>query len=400
MRLAVVGRVAIAAVAAIAAVLVVERVVGDDGPDYEAIRDCTLPEAVPEVPIHEVAETTGGVVLTPIADVDRAIVLLPWVDRTRLLVANRDGHVWLLDPATGTLTEILDLSERIRLNAEGGIVGGAIDPQLAHLYLHHTDREGTSHILEFEAEPNGIVRASEREVMRQVHPALVHNGGALSFGPDGYLYIGFGDGGGRPEDAARVASLEHLDGKLLRIDPSVPTRVGFAVPRDNPYVDVADARPEIWATGMRNPYRFAFDGETSDLWIADVGEACWEEINVLDPGAAGEDLGFPWFEGTHEFLGGDPKGEVFPVLTYSHDEGCAVIGGVVSSDPRLPELAHRFLYSDYCAGGLRWVARDAGGARHGTLAVEVEGVQSFGTGHRGETFVLTSKQVLRVDPTS
>jgi glucose/arabinose dehydrogenase len=395
-----VRRIAIGGAAAIA-VVVVAVFFRDASPDYDAIRGCTLPEAVPAVPVEQVAAPVEGVQLTPVADVERATVLLAWPDGSRVLVANRDGFVWLLDPASGVLSQVLDLSERIRLNAEGGIVGGALAPDGAHLYLHHTDVDGTSRILELATGPDGLLPASEREVLSLPHPALVHNGGAMAFGPDGYLYLGFGDGGGRPEDADRVASLEHLDGKLLRIDPRAGDGSGYEVPGDNPFADVADvddARPEIWATGMRNPYRFAFDPATSELWVADVGEACYEEINVLEAGAAGVDLGFPRFEGNHEFLGGDVEGAQFPVLTYSHDEGCAVIGGVVTSDPRVPDLGGRFLFSDYCTGGLHWVRQGTDAAQRGTVGVEVEGVQSFGTGPAGETYVLTAQQVLRLDP--
>jgi len=392
MRRLLAGALAAAVVAAVA-LLVAE----DEGPDYEGIRGCTLPSVAPD-PVVAEGRSADGADLVVVSDIPRATVVAPWIDDRRLLVGNRDGFMWLLDPTSGTTTEIVDLSDRIVLNAEGGLIGAAVAPDGEHLYVHHTDLEGTSRLLEFGTTPDGVDLATERTVLTQRHPGLVHNGGALAFGPDGFLYLGFGDGGGRPADADRVASLEHLDGKILRIDPRPSGDNAYTIPPDNPFAGVSGAREEIWATGLRNPYRFAFDPVTGDLWIGDVGETCYEELNLLEAGASGADLGFPRFEGTHEFLGGPRKGAIFPVLTYTHDEGCAVIAGVVVRDPALPWMAGQLLYGDYCGEGLRWVRRDGSATESGSVGVDVAGVQSFGVGPNDEVYVLTAQRVLQLVP--
>jgi glucose/arabinose dehydrogenase len=380
---------------AVALAVVVNR---RGGPDYEAIRGCTLPAVAPGLAVDIEAAALGGIELVPVAEIERSTALVPWRDGRRVVLATRDGEVWLMEPDGQRRLRILDLTERTALMAEGGLIGLAVAPDGSHLYVHHTDLEGTSHILELRTTTDGVDVSSERELLAQEHPAQVHNGGAMTFGPDGYLYFGFGDGGGRPADAARVASLEELDGKVLRIDPAASGDSPYTIPDDNPFVDDDGARPEIWLTGMRNPYRLSFDARTGDLWIGDVGEACYEEINVLEAGRGGEDLGFPRFEGTHEFLGGEIAGALFPIFTYTHDEGCALIAGSVVRDPALPALDGRFVYSDYCAGGIRWLQRSGERVMQGSLAVAVEGVQSFGTGPSGEVYVLTAARVLRLSP--
>ncbi len=391
-------RLLVAALAAGATVTVVALVVEPSGPDYDAIQTCRLPSVVPDPEVEVVAAPLTGVELQTVADIPRGTAVVGWPDGERLAVANRDGGVWLVSSAGGEPTQILDLSDRIVLNAEGGIVGMALAPDGEHLYTHHTDREGVSHVLEYATTDDGIDEATERQLLELPHPALVHNGGAMAFGADGDLYLGFGDGGGRPQDAARVADLGELDGKLLRIDPAPSGDDAYSVPADNPLVDDEDARGEVWLTGLRNPYRFSIDPVSGDIWVGDVGEACYEEISVVDADQGGADLGFPRFEGTHEFLGGEVAGTVFPVYTYSHEDGCAVIAGEVVRDPALPMLAGRFVFSDYCAGGISWLERGADGVAKGTLDVAIEGVQSFGVGGGGEVYVLTATSVLQLVP--
>lgn len=339
-------------------------------------------------------ETEGpavGVRFTPVAAVDQAIGMAPLPGGTGALVVARTGKVWGVDLASGAAVELLDLGSRLRLGAEGGLLAVAVHPSAPFAYLHYTDRAGTSRIVEYGLEGNRLAAGSERELLSLEHPEGIHNGGALRFGPDGALYLGFGNGGDRPSDAARVGDLEKLDGKLVRIDPRPDGDRPYGIPAGNPYDGEGDARPEIWASGLRNPWQFSFDRETGDLWIGDVGSSCYEEIDVVEAGTAGADLGYPGFEGFHPFLEDEPDDSLLPVYEYRHGEkGCAVIGGVVYRGAALPALDGAYLFGDYCTDHVRWLRRTGDGLQLGTLAPAVEGVQSFGEGVDGEVYVLSA----------
>ncbi|HUF34828.1 MAG TPA: PQQ-dependent sugar dehydrogenase, partial [Gemmatimonadales bacterium] len=236
-------------------------------------------------------------------------------------------------------------------------------------------------------------------------PFANHNGGHLAFGPDGYLYVALGDGGSSGDPQDRGQALDDLFGSLLRIDPAGGSP--YAVPADNPFGASAGARPEIWSYGLRNPWRFSFDRLTGDLWIGDVGQNRWEEVNHA-PAAegAGRGLNFGWrrMEGRHCFETGscDQSGLTLPVLEYDHGSGCSVTGGYVYRGAEIPELQGHYFYADFCRGFVRSMRLEAD-----TVAEEADwpalrpggGIPSFGEDAAGELYVLVSDgRVLKIVP--
>jgi len=369
-----------------------------DDPPYKAIATCTQPLGAtpPEVDEHPVE---SPVALELVAQLGQGTAMTTWTDAKQLLVAQRTGQVSLLDPETGSSELLLDWSDDLVLGEEGGLIGMALDPDGQHLYLHRTDADGTSEIVELGIDGDELDESTERVVLRQPHPGGLHNGGAMAFGPDETLYIGFGDGGGRPSDADRVASLEHWDGKILRIDPHERGDDPYTVPEDNPFAGQADARPEIYFRGLRNPYQLTIDGATSTMWIGDVGELCFEEVDAVPLADAGADLGFPRFEAFHDFLGGEVGDARFPVYMVAHDDGfCALIAGLVSRDPALPELDEAFLVADLCSGTVQALRPDGKTVEVLDLGVKAEGAQAFGVDADGRAYVLTTAGVFRLVP--
>jgi glucose/arabinose dehydrogenase len=253
---------------------------------------------------------------------------------------------------------------------------------------------------------------SQRTLLEVEDPQPNHNGGQLAFGPDGYLYIGFGDGGAANDQGPGHASggngqsLDTLLGKILRIDPRESPGRPYTVPADNPFVGDSDAQPEIWSYGLRNPWRFSFDTETGDLWIADVGQNAWEEIDFA-PANGGRDAGrgdnFGWNirEGAHEFRGRESSGLVDPIYELSHDDGaCSVTGGFVYRGRAIPALRGRYVFTDYCRGELLALTR-AGTSRAQVrdLNIEMPTVSSFGEGPDGELYVLSqSTGIFKIVP--
>jgi glucose/arabinose dehydrogenase len=218
-----------------------------------------------------------------------------------------------------------------------------------------------------------------------------HNGGMVAFGPDGYLYLSTGDGGGAGDPDRAGQDLATLQGKLLRID--VDRGNPYAIPPDNPFVATAGARPEIWAYGLRNPWRFSFDRETGDLWIADVGQNAWEEINVQpadSPG--GENYGWSVMEGDHCFRpssGCDTSGKVLPIYEYDHDGGCSVTGGYVYRGADIPALRGLYVFTDYCSGVFIALQRSGETALAVPLGIELGTVSSFGEDENGELYAVS-----------
>ena len=256
----------------------------------------------------------------------------------------------------------------------------------------------------FEVDPDRLDPGSERLLLRITEPYENHNGGMLQFGPDGMLYaaVGDGDSGVLNPPGAFAQTLDDLLGNILRIDPRGGTP--YAVPADNPFVGVEGARPEIWATGLRNPWRFWIDHETGRMFIGDVGYAEREEIDVVPPGASGLNFGWPCFEGTLPFdrtaTCGD--GLVPPLFEVDHSRGaCSVIGGLVVRDPRLPDLVGRYLFGDFCLGRITALMLDEAGAvaRSDDLGLDVPQLTSFGVDGAGRIYVTAlTGEVYRLDP--
>jgi glucose/arabinose dehydrogenase len=232
--------------------------------------------------------------------------------------------------------------------------------------------------------------AGEKQLMTIPQPYANHNGGAVVFGPDGFLYLALGDGGAAGDPHNNGQNTASLLGKLLRID--VDGGEPYAIPADNPFVNGGGA-PEVWAYGLRNPWRITFDRLNGDLFIADVGQNQWEEINHLPPNApGGANFGWNFFEGSHAYQGQLPAGEtvVAPAVEYSHAEGgCSVTGGVVVRDVNLPDWQGVYLYGDYCTGNVWGLIPDGrGGWSSGLLYQNIGRITSFGEDEAGQVYLL------------
>ncbi|MGW7091824.1 PQQ-dependent sugar dehydrogenase [Streptomyces sp. NPDC054874] len=317
-----------------------------------------------------------------------------------LWIAERAGTVRVLDDQ-GLGAPVLDISDETTTDGERGLLGVAFDKTFAHFYISFTDLEGTSTVDEFAVEGGELQPQTRRTVLTQTQPYANHNGGDIKFGPDGYLYIAFGDGGSGGDPDGNGQKLDTLLGKLLRIDPSGGEP--YAIPADNPFVDDANAKDEIWSYGLRNPWRFSFDAGTGDLLIGDVGQSDWEEIDWAPADSeGGENYGWSSMEGTHPFRGGtEPANHVPPVHEYDRSGlGCSVTGGFVYRGDALPDLRGSYVFSDYCDGTLRTLQLENGEVTGvGDLGVSGGEVISFVEGGDGELYVLGSGgAVSRVDP--
>ena len=259
-------------------------------------------------------------------------------------------------------TPFLDITDRIASGGERGLLGLAFHPSFPkdpRFFVDYTDRDGNTVVSEFTVPagtPDQADKASERVVLHQDQPFANHNGGAVAFGNDGMLYISFGDGGSANDPKGNGQNLGTLLAKILRIDVTTSgAATPYAIPADNPFVGKANAKPEIWLSGLRNPWRMRFDRPTGDLWIGDVGQNAWEEIDVARAGSGGQNYGWNVMEGFHCFnpqLNCDETGLTLPVAEYAHDAGCAVIGGVVVHDPTQPRMDGGYIFSDSCSGTL------------------------------------------------
>ncbi|MEU3057721.1 PQQ-dependent sugar dehydrogenase [Streptomyces griseus] len=317
-----------------------------------------------------------------------------------LWIAERAGTVRVLD-GSGLGSPVLDISDETTTDGERGLLGVAFDKTFAHFYISFTDLEGTSTIDEFAVEDGQLQPDTRRTVLTQTQPYANHNGGDIKFGPDGYLYIAFGDGGSGGDPHGNGQKLDTLLGKLLRIDPSGGEP--YAIPADNPFVADANAKDEIWSYGLRNPWRFSFDAGTGDLLIGDVGQSDWEEIDWAPADSeGGENYGWSSMEGTHPFRGGtEPANHVPPVHEYDRTGlGCSVTGGFVYRGEALPDLQGSYVFSDYCDGTLRTLQMADGEVTGvGDLGVSAGEVISFVEDGDGELYVLGSNgTVSRVDP--
>ncbi|HSX34267.1 MAG TPA: PQQ-dependent sugar dehydrogenase [Candidatus Saccharimonadales bacterium] len=333
-----------------------------------------------------------------------SIASLPDAADKRLFATEAAGKVRAITPdATLASAPLLDITGKVLDNGqEMGLLGLAFDPKFAdngYFYVNYVNKSQETVIARytvnkqtFSADP-----ASEKVLLKIKQPYANHNGGALAFGPDGYLYIGMGDGGGSGDPENRAQNRQELLGKILRID--VDKGSPYSIPSSNPFAEGKGGRPEIWAMGLRNAWRLSFDSKTGDLYIADVGQDKYEEIDFQKAGAAGGvNYGWRCQEAMHDFntTANCPGTTVFtpPIFEYTHDENrCSVTGGYVYRGAKYPSLAGKYLYGDYCSGQL-YYAQQTNGKWQQTLAASTQfSISTFGQASNGELYLADIKTV-------
>jgi len=316
----------------------------------------------------------------------------------RLFIVEKTGRVRILQGGQVLATPFLDLSGQVSGGSEQGLLSIAFHPDYGtsgRFVVNYTDQGGDTQIVEYRvsADPNRADPASARTLLSVLQPFSNHNGGLVVFGPDGMLYVGMGDGGSGGDPQGNAQNLGSLLGKLLRLDPD------GGAPADNPFVGQAGARGEIWAYGLRNPWRFAFDRETGDLFIADVGQNRLEELNAVQGAGRGLNYGWDVMEGNDCFepqAGCDRTGLILPVVVYDHADGCSVTGGHVYRGSAIPDIRGLYFYSDYCSGFVRSFRFDGNAAADQRRWADLEpgggdrNVTSFGEDSAGEMYLMTS----------
>ncbi len=328
-----------------------------------------------------------------------------------LVINEQAGRAVALDPGSGETSTTLDISDRISSGGERGLLGLVLHPDWPNddrAFVHYSGSDGGTVLSEFRgSQPEGAAPTldpgSEAVLLTQAQPFGNHNGGQLAFGPDGKLWMALGDGGAGGDPMGNGQDPTTLLGSILRLD--VSTAGTYAIPDDNPFANGRDGAPEVYLFGLRNPWRFSFDAATGMLWIADVGQGAYEEVNRLDPGDAGANLGWSTMEGAHCFGVADcsTDGLVLPVAEYGRDVGCSVTGGHVYRGAAIDGLSGWYMMADYCSGRLMGVRSDTDASSVATPRVLLETgarISAIGTDSRGELYVadLGAGRISRVVP--
>ena len=364
------------------------------GPDSDAPRPGVVdePAAAREVPVLSLEQVVDGLA-QPIG------IAAAGDGSGRLFVIEQGGRIRVIDDGRLLDQPVLDIADRITAGGERGLLGLAFHPQYAEngrFFVNYTDLCGNTAIVEFrvsDGDPNLAEPRPIQVLLQIVQPFGNHNGGGIAFGPDGALYIATGDGGSGGDPLNNGQRLDTLLGKLLRIDVDArETDRPYGLP-DNRFASRHLAQPEIFATGLRNPWRFSFDRETGDLWIGDVGQGELEEIDLLPAGRIeGANLGWPAFEGSRRYRGDPAADAVPPVFEYGRDEGQSVVGGYVYRGAAIPGLASTYLFADTYTARVRALRVEGGRVvDHRDLDLPVPGglVASFGEDADGELYVLS-----------
>jgi glucose/arabinose dehydrogenase len=343
-----------------------------------------------------------GVKLVKVGSFEQPLyVTAPPADRRRIFVVGQTGRIDIVRGGRKLPTPFLDLSGMVIAGGEQGLLGLAFAPDYATsglFYVYFTGKDSKEHLVELHRKSDDLADpASIRTVFVHDDPEPNHNGGQLAFGPDGLLYVGTGDGGGGNDQHGARGNAQNLGsplGKILRIDPRADGTKPFTAPSSNPFVGRAGALPEIYAYGLRNPWRFSFDRANGDLVIGDVGQDAVEEIDFARKGTArGANFGWRPYEGRSRIFDEPAPGARLPVITKRHDDGwCSITGGYVVRDRAVGGLYGRYVYGDYCKGQLR-SARLSGGKATGDQAIPglptVSGLDSFGQDAAGRVYVVS-----------
>jgi glucose/arabinose dehydrogenase len=377
-----------------------------------------MPPATPSIPPGATSDASAAASATPdegpMADEPPPLALEPVANGLAsptniavtpdgwLLVNERDGRVIAVDPESGSQEVSMDISDRVLGDGERGLLGLALHPDWpedARAYLHYSSRQGDGDTVVSQVRvtddslPPRLDPGTERVLLTQEQPFSNHNGGQIAFGPDGHLYIGLGDGGSGGDPQGNGQNPDTLLGKILRIDVDADEGT-YAIPPANPFADGGGA-PEVFLTGLRNPWRFSFDRDNGLLWIADVGQNAVEEVDRVDPVTdAGANLGWNVMEASQCFAGAGcaSEGLTLPVAEYGRDLGCSVTGGYVYRGEVIADLRGWYLFSDFCSGIVFGVRSDAEGVVGARPLLETGlSVSTFGEGPDGELYVASIK---------
>ncbi len=364
-----------------------------------ALAACGTPPAAANTPAASVPEVRLEPVVSGLEQ--PTSVVNPSDGSGRLFITQKTGLARIVENGELLDAPFLDLTGVVSLESEQGLLGLAFHPDYAkngRLFIHYNE-DGDTVISEFAVsdDPNVVDAASERVLLTIEQPYPNHKGGNLAFGPDGLLYIGMGDGGAGGDPEGRGQDLTTLLGKMLRIDVDTQPDNGdpYAVPQSNPFVASGDAEPEIWAYGLRNPWKYSFDRETGDLWIADVGQGSFEEVNMQPASSTGgENYGWDVLEGSSCYSDDGSVSEcareafALPVTEYGRDEGSSITGGYVYRGENIPALAGQYVFGDF-GSGLVWTAAPAGDGSYTRATLLDAGfpVVAFGEDEAGELYV-------------
>jgi glucose/arabinose dehydrogenase len=396
-----------------AGIATVESAAGSGGVAPAGVVPVTPPVITPSTP------SAASVKLTPVASglSDPVLVTTPADGTHRLFIVQKTGTVRIVKGGSLLAGSFLSISSQVSTGSEQGLLGLAFHPSFKtnrRFYVDYTDLSGNTVIREYRASatnPNRVELGSGRTILRIAQPYPNHNGGMIAFGPDGYLYIGMGDGGSGGDPGNRAQSISTLLGKMLRIDVNGTSGTRqYRIPASNPYVGRAGL-DEIWQRGLRNPWRFSFDRVTGSLWIGDVGQNRYEEVDRAVRTSTGDGRGVNWgwrvMEGFHCYIpatGCNTSGLRLPLLEYSHASNgrCAISGGYVYRGSAIPSLSGWYVYGDYCSGEVFTVPNTAAskptpvrlfGTGSGRL------ISAFGQDWAGELYVCDlNGTVYRIDP--
>lgn len=379
---------------------------GDDAPPPQAP---TIPE------LEKPAWVDQALTLTPIAELTEPTAFSPRSGFEHLYIGERSGIIRLVERSFNkngverislSRRVVLDISETVSVEGEGGLLGLAFSTDGRYLFVSYTDLDGDLVVDEYTAGRGTRPDVnSKRELLRVPQPFANHNGGQLALGSDGFLYIGVGDGGGSYDPDGNGQDTSTLLGSILRIDTFAGGDDAYSIPAGNPLVDDDAARPEIFAWGLRNPWRFSFDLDTGDLWLPDLGQDSTEEINFLSStsgGGRGVNLGWGNMEGYLSVDGApEPVDHHLPIHAYDHEQGrCSVTGGFVYRGSLAPELTGAYIFGDFCSGEIFGLHHVDGVANAWplTIATAKNQLASFGQGSDGEIYVLQlDGQISRIE---
>lgn len=368
-----------------------------------------LAVALPTMAQAEQLPSETAVSVVDVAAADRAVDLAWRVGDATLFVVEQAGLIRpLRGDGSGPLQfgePVLDIRANVSTGGEQGLLGLAFSPDGRTAYVNLTDVEGNTQVVAYAVGSDGVFDPRSAKALLTVNqPYPNHNGGNLAVDTAGMLYVATGDGGAAGDPQRHALDLSSPLGKLLRIDPTRSTNVAPVAAPDNPFIGQAGALDLVWSYGLRNPWRITFDSLTHDVWIADVGQNEWEEINhatAADGAGRGTNFGWSAWEGNHRFNDDQPAdGAVPPIFEYEHgDDGCSVSGAAVAHDAALPVLEGWFVFSDYCSGVIRALRHDDSGITGPVVIGRSEQVAALRSGPNGEVYVLSQNRgIQRLNP--